>query len=163
MSKLFRYSESWGKNIKKERYQIVKLLLIKDVKSPRKKKIVFRQFCLTSRIFLVLVLLSASVKRCFVSCMLDFFFLIWFNMSKYQLVWTKQYAFFCIFVVNQGKLFLKVCIGFSWEQGLNVKVIGDIYFLIIFCTPVRQNNYLFSYCLQIVKYVYKQTATSMAF
>ena len=33
------------------------------------------KFCLTSRIFLVSVLLSASVERCFVSRMRDFFIL----------------------------------------------------------------------------------------
>ena len=52
MSKLFRYSESLGKSNGKKWSQIWKLLLIKGVKSPRKKKfLVFGKFCLTSRIF----------------------------------------------------------------------------------------------------------------
>ena len=39
-----------------------------------KKSLFFGEFCLTSRIFLVSVLLSASVERCFVSRMRDFSF-----------------------------------------------------------------------------------------
>ena len=49
MPKLFRFSESLAKTNGKKWYRIVKLLLIKDVKSPR-KKIVFCEFCFTSRI-----------------------------------------------------------------------------------------------------------------
>ena len=48
-------------------------MLIKGVKLQRKKKKVFGEFCLSSAIFLVSVLLSASVERCFVSRMRDFF------------------------------------------------------------------------------------------
>ena len=46
--------------------KFVNLLLIKGVKSPRKK-----EFALLSRIFLVSVLLTISVKRFFVSHMRD--------------------------------------------------------------------------------------------
>ena len=42
------------------------------VKLPRRKSQFFGEFCLTSRIFLVSVLLFASVERCFVSRMQDF-------------------------------------------------------------------------------------------
>ena len=61
----------WGKVMErgKSGSQIWKLLLINSVKSPRKKKLFFGEFCLTSRTFLLLVLLSASVKRFFGSCM----------------------------------------------------------------------------------------------
>ena len=73
MSTLFRYSESLGKSNGKKWSQIGKLLLIKGVKSPRKKKFVFFcEFCLTRGI---LVLLSALVERCFVSRMQDFYFI----------------------------------------------------------------------------------------
>ena len=40
----------------------------------QKKCFFFCEFCLTSRIVLVSVILSASVERCFVSCMRDFYF-----------------------------------------------------------------------------------------
>ena len=74
MSKLFRYSESLGKSNGKKWSQIWKLLLIKDVKSPRKKKVFFvGKFCPTIKIFLVSVLLSASGEGCFVSRKRDFF------------------------------------------------------------------------------------------
>ena len=47
-------------------------MAFKGVKSPRNKKIISNVFCLAIRIFLVLVLLSALVERCFVSHMRDF-------------------------------------------------------------------------------------------
>ena len=72
MCKLFRLSESLGKKNGRKRSQIWKLLLIKDEKSPGKKSFFFSKFCLTSRMFLVWVLLSASVDRFFVSCMGNF-------------------------------------------------------------------------------------------
>ena len=52
--------------------QILKLLLIKGVKSPCKKKFCLASFALPAGLLLVSVLLSASVKRCFVSRMRDF-------------------------------------------------------------------------------------------
>ena len=56
-------------------------MLIKGVKSLRKKKFFFCcEFCLFSRILLVFVLLSALVKRCFVSCMRNFFLTLFVNM-----------------------------------------------------------------------------------
>ena len=70
-SKILRFSESLRKSNGKKWSQIWKLLLIKGVKLPH-KKVNFGEFCLTSRIFLVSVLLSATVERCFVSCMRDF-------------------------------------------------------------------------------------------
>ena len=48
-----------------------KTFALKGVKSPRKKSLVFCKFCLTSRILLVSVLLSALVERCSVSRMRD--------------------------------------------------------------------------------------------
>ena len=71
MSKLFRFSESLGKSNGKKWSQIWKLLL--GVKSRRKKKLVFRRILPYYEDFLVSVLLSASVERCFVSRMRDFF------------------------------------------------------------------------------------------
>ena len=50
-----------------------KLLLMKGVKSPRKKSLFFNKFCLTSKIFFMFVLLSASVERFFVTHMQDLF------------------------------------------------------------------------------------------
>ena len=75
-SKLFRFFGSLGKSNKKKWSQNWKLFLIKGVKLPRKKKMYFflANFALLAGFFLVLVLLSASVKRFFVSCMQDFFF-----------------------------------------------------------------------------------------
>ena len=71
MSKLL---ESLVKVKGKKWSHIWKLLLTKGVKSPRKTSMIFGKFCLTNRIFLVLVLLSALFERCFVSCMRDFFY-----------------------------------------------------------------------------------------
>ena len=67
-------SESLGKNIGKKWSQVWTVFLIKGVNMPCKKNLIFNEFCFTSRIFLVLVLLSALVKRWFVSHMRDFFF-----------------------------------------------------------------------------------------
>ena len=67
MSKLFRFSESLERSNGKKWSQIWKLFLIMGVKLPRKKKL--GEVCLTSRIFLVSVLLSAMVQKFFVSCM----------------------------------------------------------------------------------------------
>ena len=73
MSKLFRFSESLGKSNGKNWSQIWKLLLRNGVKLPCAKKVVFfGKFCLTCRIFLLSVLLSASVKRFSVFQMVDF-------------------------------------------------------------------------------------------
>ena len=55
MSKLFWNSESLGKTNEKKWSQIFILLLMKSVKSPRKKKLIFNKFSLTSRIFLGIV------------------------------------------------------------------------------------------------------------
>ena len=60
MSKLFRYSKSLWKSNGKKWSQIVIFLLIKSLKSPRKKSFFFGKFCPTIRIFLVLVLLSSD-------------------------------------------------------------------------------------------------------
>ena len=54
MSKHFRFSESLGKSNGKKWYQIWKLLLIKGVKSPRRKKFflrIFHLFTLFKRLF----------------------------------------------------------------------------------------------------------------
>ena len=59
LSKIFRDSESLGKSNKKKWSQIWKLLLIKGVKSPRRKKFFGGpNFALLSRIFLVSVFLT---------------------------------------------------------------------------------------------------------
>ena len=68
MSKLFRFSEFFGKSNGQ-------ILLIKGSKSPRKNKFVFWQILPYQQDLFVSVLLSPSVERCFVSCMRDFFFL----------------------------------------------------------------------------------------
>ena len=83
-SKLFILLEFLGKSNGKKWSEIWKLLLIKGVKLLRKKKFFFDKFWLTSRIFLVLVLLSASVKKFFVSRM--FFFLVREHMLHTRLV-----------------------------------------------------------------------------
>ena len=54
-----------------------KLLPIKGCEIAAQQKVFFGEFCHTSRMFLVSVLLSASVERCFVSLMCDFFTLSW--------------------------------------------------------------------------------------
>ena len=51
MSKILRFLESLGKNNENSWSQIVKLLLIKDVKLMRNKNFVFRQNCVTRMIF----------------------------------------------------------------------------------------------------------------
>ena len=51
MSNIFRDSESLGKINGKKWSQVLKLVLIKGVKLQRKKRFVFGEFCLTSRIF----------------------------------------------------------------------------------------------------------------
>ena len=66
------FPNPWGKTNEKKWSQIWILLLIRGVKSPRNLFLIFDKFCLTSRIFLVLVLLSASVERCLFSRMRDF-------------------------------------------------------------------------------------------
>ena len=74
MSKLVKFLESLGKSIKKKWSQIWKRLLLKGVKSLSQKSFFFCQILPYYQDFLVLVALSASVKRCFVSHMVDFFY-----------------------------------------------------------------------------------------
>ena len=75
MTKLFRFSESLVKTNIKKWSPIGILLVIKGVKLPREKKsLIFDEFCLASRIFLLSVLLSALVEGCFVSRTRDFFY-----------------------------------------------------------------------------------------
>ena len=69
MSKLFRFSESLEKSNGKKWSWIWQLLLIKGVKSPRKKKLFLWQILPYYQDFLVSVILSAAVKSCFVSHM----------------------------------------------------------------------------------------------
>ena len=65
-------------------------MLIKGVRSPREKKILFRQIFPYKQNFLALVLLSALVERCFVSRMRDFY--LWLNflfiISTHFLHWV---------------------------------------------------------------------------
>ena len=69
--------------------KLSKLLLIKGSKLPRKKSFFFYKFCLTSRIFLVLVLLFASVERFFVSRMRDFSHHFKDIVNKAALLWAN--------------------------------------------------------------------------
>ena len=88
MSNIFRDSESLGKSNGKKWSQIWTLLLRKGVKSPGKTKFVFfGELCLSSRIFLVSVLLSASVERCFVSRMRDFFRMT--SLSRWRVCYQR--------------------------------------------------------------------------
>ena len=74
-------------------------MLIKGIKSPRKKNVFFCEFCLISRIILVSVLLSASVERRFVSRMRDFFYIG--NFSKLLLVSVSEFGHQNIFEWNE--------------------------------------------------------------
>ena len=56
----------------------------------QKKSLLFGDFCLTSRIILVSVLLSASVERCFVSRKWDFF------PFFPQFLLARENVFFCL-------------------------------------------------------------------
>ena len=71
MSKLFRNSESLGKSNGKKLSQIVRLLHLNDVRLQRAIFFIW-QFFPYPQDFLVLVPVSASVERCFVSRLLDF-------------------------------------------------------------------------------------------
>ena len=71
MSKLFRYSESLGKSAGNKWSQIRKLLLIKGVKLPGKKKVFFfGEFCLTKLDFFGI---GATSMRDFLYWFLDFY------------------------------------------------------------------------------------------
>ena len=59
MSKINGDSESLGKSNGKKWSQIYKLLLIKSVKFPRKKKYFLDKFCLTEQVFLVSIFLTS--------------------------------------------------------------------------------------------------------
>ena len=74
MSNIFTDSESLGENNVKKQSQICKLLLIKDVKLPRKKSFFFWQILSYQQDFLALVLITALVQRFFVLCMWDFYY-----------------------------------------------------------------------------------------
>ena len=71
MSKLFRFLESFGKSIGHKWSQIWKLLIIKGAK----KKLYFGEFCLTSRILLVSVLLTASRDSLYPVCWILYLYL----------------------------------------------------------------------------------------
>ena len=100
----FDFWNPYEKRIGKKGFQIWKLLFIKGVKFPRKKRLFFGKFFLTSWIFLVLVLLSSLVKKFFVSWMRDFFWRgykkkLWqgqkfFLLSVFKKIWeVKNGAF----------------------------------------------------------------------
>ena len=74
MSNIFRDSESLGKSNGKKWSNIWLFLFGSSLKSPRKKKFFFADFALVHPP-MASVLLSASVERCFVSLMRDFFYL----------------------------------------------------------------------------------------
>ena len=74
MSKNFRFSSFLG--IYKEVVSDLKTFAYKGCKIGAQKKFFFDEFCLSSRILLVLVVLSASVRRFFVSCMRYSFILL---------------------------------------------------------------------------------------
>ena len=85
ISKLFRFSKSLGKSNEKRWSQIWILLLIKGVKLQRNKRLIFNKFCLTIRIVLVSVLLSASVERFFL-VLFSWFFVLWYFSGLWVLV-----------------------------------------------------------------------------
>ena len=96
-------------------YQIWKILLLKGVKFPRKKSF-FGKLFLTGRILLVLVLLSALVKRYFVSCMQDFLLnsTIWQRSCQTQWTFIGRFFYFCyqyVFVISWTHQ--KVCLNIS--------------------------------------------------
>ena len=65
----------WGEVMERNGLKFENVYSKKALKSPVKKKNV-GEFCLSSRILLVLVLLSEPVERLFVSRMRDFFYMI---------------------------------------------------------------------------------------
>ena len=69
---VFRFSESLGTSNGKKGCQIYQTFVHKEYKISAQKSFIFAEFCLTSRFFFGMVLLSALVKRFFVSRMLDF-------------------------------------------------------------------------------------------
>ena len=73
MSNIFRDSESLGKSSWKKWSNIWTFLFGSGLKSPRKKSFFFADFALVHPP-MASVLLSASVERCFVSRMRDFFY-----------------------------------------------------------------------------------------
>ena len=91
-----------GKNNGKKWIQIWILLLIKGVKLPRKKKWFLTNFALLAGFFLALVLLPASVKRCFVSRMRDFY-------NSYRYIVMNSFTL-CVYMhVSYNDTFGLVC------------------------------------------------------
>ena len=82
------------------------ILLTQGFKSSHKKSFFFSfffcEFCFTSRIFLVLVLLSASVERFFVFRMRDFYSrCLGLNFRDSRHCGTKNTVFLCFFITYQ--------------------------------------------------------------
>ena len=88
MSNFFRFSEFLEEKLWNKVVSDLKTFVHKWCKIAAQKKSFLGKFCLTSRIFLVSVLLSASVERFFVSHMQDF------------LLMVVMYT--CILVVTKG-------------------------------------------------------------
>ena len=88
MSNILRDSESLGKNNGKNWSNIWTFLFGSGLKSPREKKFFFADFALVHPP-MASVLLSASVKRCFVSRMRDFYMLrSWYTPISNDQIWT---------------------------------------------------------------------------
>ena len=94
MSKLFRFLESLGKINKKEVDSYLKTLTYKGCKIASQKKSFFflRRNLFCKQDFLVLVILFASVKRCFVSHMRDFSFLFYLMLFFIVMHRYRPYA-----------------------------------------------------------------------
>ena len=99
--------------------------------SPQIFFLIFDKFCLTSRIFLVSVLLSVSVKRCFVSCMRDFFLMcrkIYMNICFESTKWlqslhggvNKKKYFGKAAQITRNKLLLFIFKKMSWLISLSL-------------------------------------------
>ena len=103
------------------------LLSVLAAKKEEKK---FGEFCLTSSICLVSVVLSASVKRCFVSCMRDFIFgqTITFRESYNDIK------------ISFPKDIIGVCILCNCTNNRNCRVIHVIHFEWSGCCRYKTNS-----------------------
>ena len=125
---------SLGKSSEKKWSQIGKLLLIKGENLPHKKKVFFffGKFCLTGRIFLASVILSASVERCFVSRMRDFLSLLLKFWFFYLELGKPAYCAY----YGAGYVSVAVGIGDSWHVTLYTWLnLLDSFFWIILVRP----------------------------
>ena len=95
MSNILRDSESLVKSNGKKWFNIWKFLFESGLKSPRKFFFFFADFALVHP-SMALVLLSASVERCFVSRMRDFCIETGMRFWGFHFLWTTQaFIFSC--------------------------------------------------------------------